>query len=223
MDDLSLLRDNDILFISSGEAFYKKRASGLSKSVNSYKLCVLGGGAVGKSSLSLRFIRSFFPLDYDPTIEDSYTKQTEIDGRVCRLDVLDTAGQEDFGALFPEWVGKGRQGFMLVYSIESRQSYERVMQLSELLRQYREEPNLPITLVANKCDLEEIRDVTEAEGKQLAEKIGAQHFYETSARTYFNVENAFHSLVREIRKQAPPPPAPEEKEKGFLAKLCNVL
>ncbi|GBM10728.1 hypothetical protein AVEN_78991-1 [Araneus ventricosus] len=51
-----------------------------------YKLVVVGGGGVGKSALTIRFIQSYFVTDYDPTIEDSYTKQCVIDGQVARLD-----------------------------------------------------------------------------------------------------------------------------------------
>jgi small GTP-binding protein len=62
-----------------------------------YKLVVVGGGGVGKSALTIQFIQSHFVDEYDPTIEDSYRKQCVIDDEVALLDVLDTAGQEEYG------------------------------------------------------------------------------------------------------------------------------
>ena len=59
-----------------------------------YKFVVLGSGGVGKSALTIQFIQGNFVEKYDPTIEDSYRKQIEVDGKACMLDILDTAGQE---------------------------------------------------------------------------------------------------------------------------------
>ena len=69
---------------------HKRTLEGLKE----YKLVVLGGGAVGKSCLTIQFIQSSFVTYYDPTIEDSYRKQAVIDQEMTLLDILDTAGQE---------------------------------------------------------------------------------------------------------------------------------
>lgn len=58
-----------------------------------YKIVVLGSGGVGKSALTIQFIQGNFVEKYDPTIEDSYRKQVQIDGRLVMLDILDTAGR----------------------------------------------------------------------------------------------------------------------------------
>ncbi|CAI8013879.1 Ras-related protein Rap-1b [Geodia barretti] len=57
-----------------------------------YKLVVLGSGGVGKSALTVQFVQGIFVEKYDPTIEDSYRKQVEVDGAQCMLEILDTAG-----------------------------------------------------------------------------------------------------------------------------------
>ncbi|XP_051767519.1 ras-related protein rap1ab isoform X2 [Ctenopharyngodon idella] len=57
-----------------------------------YKLVVLGSGGVGKSALTVQFVQGIFVEKYDPTIEDSYRKQVEVDGQQCMLEILDTAG-----------------------------------------------------------------------------------------------------------------------------------
>lgn len=69
---------------------------GQSTFLREYKLVVVGGGGVGKSALTIQFIQSHFVDEYDPTIEDSYRKQCVIDEEVALLDVLDTAGQEEY-------------------------------------------------------------------------------------------------------------------------------
>ncbi|CAD1475463.1 unnamed protein product [Heterotrigona itama] len=59
-----------------------------------YKIVVLGSGGVGKSALTVQFVQGIFVEKYDPTIEDSYRKQVEVDGQQCMLEILDTAGTE---------------------------------------------------------------------------------------------------------------------------------
>ncbi len=61
-------------------------ASQCNCSVFRIRLVVVGDGGVGKSAITIQFIQSFFVTDYDPTIEDSYTKQCVIDDRVAKLD-----------------------------------------------------------------------------------------------------------------------------------------
>ncbi|KAF6006946.1 Ras- protein rsr1 [Brettanomyces bruxellensis] len=64
-----------------------------------YKLVVLGAGGVGKSCLTVQFVQEVYIDSYDPTIEDSYTKEIEVDGRACNLEILDTAGVAQFTAM----------------------------------------------------------------------------------------------------------------------------
>eukprot|EP01084_Bolivina_argentea_P056829 103936_1 len=88
-----------------------------------YKIVVLGGGGVGKSALTIRLVTDNFLDEYDPTIEDSYRKQVEIDNRPALLDILDTAGQEEFSSMQDQWMREGK-GFLLVYSITSTATFD---------------------------------------------------------------------------------------------------
>lgn len=63
-----------------------------SRRMREYKIVVLGSGGVGKSALTVQFVQGIFVEKYDPTIEDSYRKQVEVDGQQCMLEILDTAG-----------------------------------------------------------------------------------------------------------------------------------
>jgi len=163
-----------------------------------YKLVVVGGGGVGKSALTIQFIQSHFVDEYDPTIEDSYRKQCVIDDEVALLDVLDTAGQEEYGAMREQYMRTG-EGFLLVYSITSRNSFEEISTFHQQILRVKDKDTFPVILIANKCDLEYERQVGMNEGRDLAKHLGCR-FIETSAKQRINVDEAFSNLVREIRK-----------------------
>ncbi|KAG0026990.1 Ras GTPase [Podila clonocystis] len=163
-----------------------------------YKLVVVGGGGVGKSALTIQFIQSHFVDEYDPTIEDSYRKQCVIDDDVALLDVLDTAGQEEYSAMREQYMRSG-EGFLLVYSITSRNSFEEISTFYQQILRVKDKDFFPIILVANKCDLESERQVSTHEGRELAKQFSSR-LIETSAKQRINVDEAFYNLVREIRR-----------------------
>ncbi|RLV90457.1 Ras-like protein 1 [Spathaspora sp. JA1] len=164
-----------------------------------YKLVVVGGGGVGKSALTIQLIQSHFVDEYDPTIEDSYRKQCTIDNDQVMLDVLDTAGQEEYSAMREQYMRTG-EGFLLVYSINSRNSMEELQSFYEQILRVKDSDQVPVLVVGNKCDLEIERQVSYEEGLALAKSFGCQ-FLETSAKQRINVEEAFYDLVRSIRDQ----------------------
>ncbi|MCJ1369106.1 Ras GTPase [Loxospora ochrophaea] len=163
-----------------------------------YKLVVVGGGGVGKSCLTIQLIQSHFVDEYDPTIEDSYRKQCVIDDEVALLDVLDTAGQEEYSAMREQYMRTG-EGFLLVYSITSRQSFEEIMTFQQQILRVKDKDYFPIIIVGNKCDLDGERQVSRQEGESLAKSFNCK-FIETSAKSRINVDNAFYDIVREIRR-----------------------
>ncbi|THX26433.1 ras-like GTPase Ras1 [Aureobasidium pullulans] len=169
-----------------------------SKFLREYKLVVVGGGGVGKSCLTIQLIQSHFVDEYDPTIEDSYRKQCVIDDEVALLDVLDTAGQEEYSAMREQYMRTG-EGFLLVYSITSQQSFEEIKTFQQQILRVKDKDYFPMIVVGNKCDLDGEREVSVEEGKELARSFGCK-FIETSAKSRINVENAFYDIVREIRK-----------------------
>lgn len=124
-----------------------------------YKLVVVGGGGVGKSALTIQFIQNQFPEEYDPTIEDSYRKQCLIDEEVALLDVLDTAGQEEYSAMREQYMRTG-EGFLLVYSITSRDSFDEISIFHQQILRVKDKEYFPVIVVANKCDLDYERQVS---------------------------------------------------------------
>ncbi|KAL6080180.1 RAS1 protein [Balamuthia mandrillaris] len=172
-----------------------------------FGVAVLGPGGVGKSCLTIQMVRGQFVELYDPTIEDSYKQQLQVDKRVVLLEVLDTAGQEEFSSLRDQYIHSA-EGFMLVYDITCRSTFEemtsfyrqilRVKDLPEQIEETQKAKGVPLTLVANKCDMEGWRQVSTEEGRDLAREMGAR-FVEASARTGENVNEAFAEMIREMR------------------------
>merc|ERR1712119_75238 len=87
-----------------------------------HKVIMVGSGAVGKSALTLQFMYDEFVEDYEPTKADSYRKKVVVDTEECQVDILDTAGQEDYAAIRDNYFRSG-EGFLCVYSIESPESF----------------------------------------------------------------------------------------------------
>ncbi|KAK2750708.1 Ras GTPase ras2 [Myotisia sp. PD_48] len=198
-----------------------------------YKLVVLGDGGVGKTALTIQLCLNHFVETYDPTIEDSYRKQVVIDQQSCVLEVLDTAGQEEYTALRDQWIRDG-EGFVLVYSITSRSSFSRIQKFHQQIQLVKESASsgsptgasylssplgsplagptgpVPVMLVGNKSDKAVERAVSSQEGMALAKELGCE-FVEASAKNCINVEKAFFDVVRLLRQQrqhALPPNSP---------------
>jgi GTPase KRas len=164
-----------------------------------YKIVVVGSAGVGKSALTIQFISNKFTDEYDPTIEDSYRKQMTVNEQICLLEVMDTAGTEDLQSYY---INQG-EGFVIVYSITNRRSFEAIDQLREqIINGKYSEAKTPIVVCGNKCDLKDAREVQLYEGNNKAKSYGCT-FFETSARLRTNIEESFTALVKAMQEQAP--------------------
>eukprot|EP00734_Pompholyxophrys_sp_LG126_P000118 Pompholyxophrys_sp_v1_NODE_10_length_5661_cov_6.324474.p2 type:complete len:187 gc:universal NODE_10_length_5661_cov_6.324474:1994-2554(+) len=183
-----------------------------------YKLVVLGSGGVGKSALTVQFVQSIFVEKYDPTIEDSYRKQVEVDGAQCMLEILDTAGTEQFTAMRDLYMKNG-QGFVLVFSITSQSTFNDLNDIREQILRVKDTDQVPLVLVGNKCDLEDDRQVAKDKAGDLAKTWNGATYLETSARKKINVEEVFYDLVRQINKSTPDDKGGKKKKDGG----CSIL
>ena len=141
-----------------------------------------------------------------------------IDNETSLLDILDTAGQEEYSAMRDQYMRTG-QGFLLVFAIPSRGSFDEINSFREQILRVKDSDSVPMVLCGNKCDLENERQVSKQEGEDLAKAFGCP-FMETSAKTRVNVEEAFFQLVREIRKESTPDP---HKSAAKKKPKCLVL
>lgn len=195
-------------------------------------ITICGDGGCGKSSITLRLVRSAWTSEYDPTIEDSYSVTRRIDGATYHLSLTDTAGQEEYRGM---WASSnlGADAFLMVYDITSAPSLDALGYFNDLI-DMESETRLdnanrarkagyaydasaeygssstaktvpPVKFIAgNKCDLQESRQVSAATGLDWARKRGCG-FMETSARLEVNIEETFALIVRrvvEARRQA---------------------
>jgi GTPase SAR1 family protein len=188
-------------------------------------ITICGDGGCGKSSITLRLVRSQWTHEYDPTIEDSYSLSRTIDGQTYHLSLTDTAGQEEYRGM---WASSNLKSdaFLLVYDITNSASLGVLSEFNDLIEIEAETrldawdrerggkrskgsreigPVRPIKIVAgNKCDLQESRQVSASVGLEWARRRGCG-FMETSARNTVNIEETFALIVRrvvEARRQA---------------------
>ena len=182
-----------------------------------YKLVVVGAGGVGKSALTIQLIQNHFVDEYDPTIEDSYRKQVVIDGETCLLDILDTAGQEEYSAMRDQYMRTG-EGFLIVFAVNNAKSFEDITAYREQIKRVKDaeevscskiEPlgkltfhfmiKVPMVMVGNKCDLP-TRSIDMQQARDAAVNYGIP-FVETSAKTRMGVDDAFYTLVRLVNEK----------------------
>ncbi|OIW07609.1 hypothetical protein TanjilG_29982 [Lupinus angustifolius] len=161
-----------------------------------FKIVLIGDSAVGKSNLLSRFARNEFDTNSKATIGVEFqTQVVEIEGKEVKAQIWDTAGQERFRAVTSAYY-RGALGALVVYDITRKGTFDGIKRwLQELDTQ--NDSSIVRMLVGNKCDLENIREVSIEEGKTLAEAEG-MFFIETSALDATNVQTAFEIVIREI-------------------------
>ncbi|KAF9474348.1 ras-like protein 1 [Pholiota conissans] len=167
--------------------------------VREYKLLAVGEPSIGKSSLIVQFTRNYFPVTYDPTIEDSYRKECVIDKEIAIIEVLDTACQNDYYSPMIKHYLDNAEGVLLVYSIISRNSFLLMDTYHEQIVE-RKGQSFPMIIVGTKCDLEQKRQVSVSEARDVAARFGC-NFIETSAKNGINVDEPFFAVAREIMRQ----------------------
>eukprot|EP00163_Fabomonas_tropica_P012039 TRINITY_DN2313_c0_g1_i1.p1 TRINITY_DN2313_c0_g1~~TRINITY_DN2313_c0_g1_i1.p1 ORF type:complete len:197 (+),score=44.62 TRINITY_DN2313_c0_g1_i1:450-1040(+) len=190
-----------------------------------FKIVVVGSGGVGKSAITVQFTQGTFLEKYDPTIEDSYRKPVTIDDQTVMLDILDTAGQDEYSSMRDLYMRTG-QGFILVYSITSPSSYDDLEEFRNQILRAKDADHVPMILVGNKADLEAERGVTTEKAKERATAWECE-FMESSARTRQNINEIFHNIVRQIRKFEESNPTDGGGDKGKAKKKkkkgCTLL
>ena len=188
------------------------------------KIVVFGSGGVGKSALTIQFVQGYFITDYDPTIEDSYKRVLLVDNENIQLDILDTAGQADFAPMRVSYMRQGK-GFIIVYAVDDRSSFEEVEEFYNDLIRTKGTSNVPIVICGNKCDLEDKRVISKTEGEDLANKFNAL-FFETLVLYNTNIEQTFVALVRKIKQDSLPKEVQGEQVKPKKRKRemkCSIL
>ena len=160
------------------------------------KYIIIGDAAVGKSNLLLRYAHGQFKPEYQLTIGVEFgAKNIQINNQVFRIQIWDTAGQENFRSITRAYY-KNSVCALVVYDISSRDSFNNVSTWIEDCKN-QSPKTIFMVLVGNKCDLNDKRQVSIEEGRELAEKNNMM-FFETSAKDGINVDEIFLNSAHEI-------------------------
>ena len=158
-------------------------------------IAFLGSGGVGKTSVSIQFIKGEFTDSYVPTIEDEFQKTITINGKQYTLVVIDTAGQEDFRDLRMRYNKDGRC-FIFMYAVDDENSLNYIQELyDDVLSVKKKLP--PTLIIGNKCDLPTPFAVTKEQAEATSrQKWSGIPVMETSAKTNKNVTESLETIVR---------------------------
>ncbi len=161
------------------------------------KLILIGNSGVGKTAVAYRYTEdSFLQKTVSSTGIDFRVKKIEVNGLKVKVQVWDTAGQERFRSITSHFF-RGAKGVMIFYDITNPESFNNIPQWLDFTASYMEDDEVKVMLIGNKCDNEIRRKVQTKSGEDLAKRFNIP-FYETSAGTKHNIEEAFGTLVAEI-------------------------
>ncbi|XP_068934343.1 ras-related protein Rab-13 isoform X1 [Petaurus breviceps papuanus] len=161
-----------------------------------FKLLLIGDSGVGKTCLIIRFAEDNFNSTYISTIGIDFKIRTiDIEGKKIKLQVWDTAGQERFKTITTAYY-RGAMGIILVYDITDEKSFENIQNWMKSIKE-NASAGVERLLLGNKCDMEVKRKVQREQAEKLAREHGIR-FFETSAKSSLNVDEAFSSLARDI-------------------------
>lgn len=159
----------------------------------------LGDGAVGKSSIIRRWVQQDYEQNYVPTIEELFSKTVKIDGKMYVIEITDTAGQEEFNQIKYRYM-ENSEGFLFVFSITDKKSFDEIEPLYKDVLKAKSDSDFYSIIVGNKYDLkDQVESIPDDVPTKLANKLGLKYF-NTSALTMLNIEDAFNELIRGVIK-----------------------
>ena len=164
-----------------------------------FKYIIIGDAAVGKSNILLRYAHGQFKDEYQLTIGVEFgAKNIKIKDKIYRIQIWDTAGQENFRSITRAYY-KNSVCALVVYDITNKESFSNISSWIEDCKN-QSPKSIFMVLVGNKSDLNDKREVSYDDGKDLAEKNNML-FFETSAKNGDNIEDIFYSSATEIAKK----------------------
>mmetsp|Transcript_34740 Transcript_34740/g.59551 ORF Transcript_34740/g.59551 Transcript_34740/m.59551 type:complete len:187 (-) Transcript_34740:3-563(-) len=182
-------------------------------------IVVVGSGGVGKSAVTLRFIRDEFIAIYEPTVEDAYRKHVETDGYIGIVEVIDTAGTEQFKSMRDLYY-KNSDGFLLVCSVDSPSSFDEVCEIRDQILRVKNQENIPVVLAINKTDLPKDQWILNIDAVTQTCKKWKTKVFMTSAKENENVNEIFTNLISQTRNNNKSLNSQSQKKKK---KTCPLL
>lgn len=174
-----------------------------------------------RASRTVRYVQDVFITKYDPTIEDSYRKPIDLGDEIRMLEILDTAGTDQFRSMRDLYM-KNSHGFMLVYSVVAESTFLEVSDIYEQVLRVKDVDSAPVVLIGNKRDLYDQRAITTQAGEALASRWKAP-FFETSAFDSHNIAESFRACVELIRAQDRKTAGGKKKQTAGKHSKCSIL
>ena len=164
-----------------------------------FKLLIVGDSHVGKSSLLTKYIDDKFDENFNSTIGvDFNLKYLNIDDKVIKLHIWDSAGQSRFSSITTLYY-KNCYGVMIVFDLTDRNSFDNVKTWLDNIDKYCNVIDVPKILIGNKSDLSLLyRSISYEEIIEFANSINIKYI-ETSAKDNKNIDKAFDELSRQIK------------------------
>lgn len=180
---------------------------------NEVKIGMFGGGGVGKTAITLRYLKGEFTEGYIPTIEDLFTKVIEFENKTINLQVIDTAGQDDFAEMRFSYYQQVK-GYVLVFDISNPSSVD------ELINIYNDindsiDGEIHCVIAANKADLraDNKPDLVPVEKFKEIESKCKCKVLETSAKTDQNINELYKEVLKQILSPKSSKPAATSNKK----------
>jgi Ras-related protein Ral-A len=191
------------------------------KKQETHKIIMVGSGGVGKSALTLQYMYGDFPEQYDPTKADSYRKKVSLDQEEAFVDILDTAGQEEYAAIRDNYYRSG-EGFLCIFSLCEQESFDHTQEFRDQICRVLGDETVPFILVGNKMDLTAQRKVSTRDAEAKAKSWGCPYI-ETSAKTRQNVEDIYEKIMRLIRDRKTAAASKQNAGKPAKKSKCIML
>ncbi|MBN1214887.1 MAG: GTP-binding protein [Candidatus Lokiarchaeota archaeon] len=163
------------------------------------KLITIGDGGVGKTTLLHRYVEGNFVDTTTMTIGVEFlVKEIQIGDTLCQLNLWDISGQERFFFMVDKYM-RGASGALLLFDITSMRSFVNLGKWVKIVREHNTlQEDIPIVLIAAKCDLEEFSMVGDVLAKKAQEKINLTDYIKTSSKSGLNVDLSIETLVKNI-------------------------
>ena len=159
--------------------------------VNRQKIIFIGDVSVGKTSIINVLMGQKFNNEYEASIGvDFFSKTIKYKGKTIKLQIWDSAGQEKFRSLIPNYI-RGSSLVFIVYDITNRKSFENLQSWIDFVNNIE---NSNIVILANKIDLENQRQVQTEEGQKFCTEKNYD-FFEVSAKEDNNLNNMLFNSV----------------------------
>lgn len=164
-----------------------------------FKIIMIGPAGSGKTSLVRRYSLKKFDESYNVTVGFDFTYQKiKIKKKEVGLQIWDTAGTEMFQSLTSSYY-RNSFGALAVFDVQDRKNFESMGTWINFYREHRDENKEElIYLIGNKIDLSKEGVVTKEEAINFCQQYNLQNYFETSAKTGYNIDNIFNSIAKDL-------------------------